>query len=339
MAQARKRAATKPAQAVESDGLPAKRTRRKKGVAPSSRGLSADDLVTETLDANLEALTDAIHNDGGSVLSVYRDPLGGHPVLLAGLPVERVEPTPFQRNLSETHAKRLASVLEKVDVFLDPIIAVRRPNGHYWTPNGLHRLEAMKRLGGRALVALVLPDEHVAFQILALNTEKAHNLHEKSVEVIRMAQALVDAGTDRTERDFAFEFEEPALVTLGICYESHPRFSGSQYLGILRATCDFLDRPLHEALDVRRAHATRLVELDDRITEVVSALKARGFVSPYLKSFVVARCNPLRFRRGATLAFDDVVARMLDAAAEFDVEHVRPDQIARTAGPPLEEAA
>jgi ParB family transcriptional regulator, chromosome partitioning protein len=233
----------------------------------------------------------------------------------------------------------LAGVLEKVGVFLDPIIAVRQTDGVYWTPNGRHRLEAMKRLGGRSVVALVLPDEHIAYQILALNTEKSHNLQEKSLEVVRMAQALADAGTDRTERDFAFEFEEPALVTLGICYASHPRFAGSQYHGILRATSDFLDRPLYEALELRRAHARRLVELDERVSEIVSALKERGFVSPYLKAFVVARCNPLRFRRGATLGFDEVMDRMLEAVATFDVDHVRPDQIARSAGPPLEEAA
>ena len=60
----------------------------------------------------------------------------------------------------------------------------------YWTPNGNHRLQALKKLGYRAVTALVVPDADIAFKILALNTEKAHNLREKSLETIRMARAL-----------------------------------------------------------------------------------------------------------------------------------------------------
>lgn len=316
-----------------------KRPRRKKSVAAGSRGLAASVLPAEPSIPEVEGLAKAIEADGGSVLAVYRDPLGAHPVLLAGLPLERVEPTPFQRDLSETHAARLAAVLDKIGTFLDPIIAVRRPDGMYWTPNGRHRLEAMKRLGGRSLVALVLPDERVAYQILALNTEKAHNVRERALEVVRMARALAEAGTDRTEGEFAFEFEEPALITLGLCYEARPRFAGGSYHGVLRAADAFLDLPLREALTRREAQARRLVALDDRVSEIAAELKARGFESPFLKPFVIARLNPLRFRKGATMGVDEVIDRMLEAARTFDPGRVRHEQIARTGGPPLDEAA
>ena len=168
-------------------------TRRKKATA-SSLGLAAPD--TAQVDArDLETLSGAIADAGGVVLARYRDPVGGKPLILASLPVDRVEPTPYQRDASDTHVKRLMAVVEKIGLFLDPIIVIRK-DGNYWTPNGNHRLQALKKLGYRAVTALLVPDPDVAFKILALNTEKAHNLREKSLETIRMARALAGAGNE-----------------------------------------------------------------------------------------------------------------------------------------------
>src|SRR2546427_6576157 len=93
---------------------------------------------------------------------------------LPWLPVDSIEPTPFQRDLSEAHHKKLAGVIEKTGTYLDPIISVPAPNGGFWTPNGRHRLEAMRRLGAKAITTLIAPNTELAWQILALNTEKAH---------------------------------------------------------------------------------------------------------------------------------------------------------------------
>ena len=181
------------------------RTRRKK-VAALSTGLTATETATGRF-SDLDELAEAVDKDGGSVLAKYRDPVGGKPLLLTALPVDRVEPTPYQRDPSDAHVKRLMGVLEKIGLFLDPIIVIRKDDG-YWTPNGNHRLQAMKRLGYKAVTALLVPDADVAFKILALNTEKAHNLREKSLETIRMARALADT-SERAGRDYAFEFENP----------------------------------------------------------------------------------------------------------------------------------
>src|SRR5215831_8924401 len=161
-------------------------------------------------------------------------PLGGHPVLLSILPVDAVEPTPFQRDLSDAHHKRLADVINKTGRFLDPIVAVPAPGGGFWTPSGRHRLEAMRRLGAKSIAALIVPDREVAWQILALNTEKAHNLKERALEVIRIYRGLVDEDASRPESQFAFYLEEAALITLGVCYERVPRFGGGAYHSILR---------------------------------------------------------------------------------------------------------
>jgi ParB family transcriptional regulator, chromosome partitioning protein len=155
------------------------------------------------------AVAEAIEKAGGCVVGSYKDPLGGHPLLLSVLPIGAIEPTPFQRDLSDTHHKRLADVINKTGRFLDPIIAVTAPNHGFWTPNGRQRLEAMRRLGAKSITALVVADREVAWQILALNTEKAHNLKERALEVIRIYRGLVEEDASRPESQFAFYLDEP----------------------------------------------------------------------------------------------------------------------------------
>ncbi len=319
----------------ESKGKAARTPRKKKQAEPQPRGLTADQVASDQPPAKVADLSRAIEGDGGRVVGAYRDPLGGRWQVLAALPVEKVAPTPFQRDLSEAHVARLADVIDRLDRFLDPVIAVRTKEGVYWTPNGHHRTSAVKRLGGRSIVALVLPDEEVVYRILALNTEKAHNLREKSLEVIRMARALAEADR-RPEKDFALEFEEPAFLTLGLCYEERGRFSGGAYHPVLKRVEEFLGAPLPKALEERKERAGKVLALDDAVVEAVSGLKVRGFDSPYLKAFVVARVNPLRFQRGARAAFDATFEKMIAAARRFDAGAVRADQLARASGPPEE---
>ena len=233
--------------------MPPRKT-RKKAAARESRGLTAPEVGSGAPSPAAAALAESIAADGGSVLGTFRDPLGGHWQILAALPIDKVEPTPFQRDLSEAHVKRLAAVMDALGRFLDPIIAVRTEEGRYLTPNGNHRLSSLKRLGGRSVVALVLPEREIAYKILALNTEKAHNLREKALEVIRMARDLA-AHDGAPESQYALEFEEPAYLTLGVCYEKNGRFAGGAYHPILKRVDQFLPEALPRALAVREARA------------------------------------------------------------------------------------
>ncbi len=256
---------------------------------------------------------------------------------MAALPIELVEPTPYQRNISDTHVRKLEGVIGKIGRFLDPIIAVRiAKSDHaakYWTPNGNHRLSAMRTLGAKSVIAIVVPEASAAYQILALNTEKAHNLREKALEVIRMYRELVQLD-QVTEETYALEFEEPALITLGICYEERPRFSGGAYHPVLKRVDEFLQKPLVTALSIRQQRGKSVLALDDLIVKQVEALKAKGLTSPYLKSFVVARVNPIRFRpRGApSLSFDEALDRMTQAATKFNPEKIKMDDLAKSGG-------
>lgn len=311
------------------------RAKRKKAQAePLSRGLDARRLATAAHPAAVDELAERIASDGGAVLGIYRDPLGSHWQILAALPVDKVEPTPFQRDLSDSHVGRLTDAIDRLDRYVDPVTAVPTADGLYWTPNGYHRLGAMRRLGAKAIVALVIPEAEVAHRILLLNTEKAHNLREKSLEVARLAVALAELD-DRPERDYAIEFEEAALITLGFCYEQNGRFAGGAYHPVLKRCDKFLSMKLPRALEVRRERAAKLLELNDAVTAAVASLKSRGFESPYLRAFVVARINPLRFKRGEA-DFDETIDKMLASARRFDAAKIRADQVARSGGAPEE---
>ena len=252
--------------------------RRRRQPTHASTGLASTELQAAAPPAEVAELHRAIEGDGGKVLSIYREPYGGRWVMMTALPIELVEPTPFQRNLSDMHVRKLELVIGKIGRFLDPIIAVRAPRSQqvakYWTPNGNHRLSAMKTLGAKSIVAIVVPEAAAAYQILAMNTEKAHNLREKSLEVIRMYRELARLD-DATEETYAFEFEEPAFITLGLCYEERPRFSGGAYNPVLKRVEAFLKNPLRAAIELRRERAKTLLALDDQIVTQVEALKAQ----------------------------------------------------------------
>ena len=307
-----------------------KAAKRRKKVGAKSIGLTAAETA-HLADPSAEALALDIRADGGSVLAMYREPFGGTPAVLAALPIDRVEPTPYQRDPSQPHVKRLMGVIETLGRFLDPIIAVRRDDA-YWTPNGNHRLQAMRKLGARSVITLVLPDPEVAFKILALNTEKAHNLKEKSLETIRMLRALADEQPSREEREFAFEFEQPSFLTLGAAYEERPRFGGGAYNPVLRRIEDFLDERLPRALKERTRRAGRILKIDDEVGAIVEKLKKRGLTSPYLRPFVVARINPIRFSKATEFDFDDVLERMLKSATKFNVDRVKQEDVVRAGG-------
>ena len=255
-------------------------------------------------------------------------------VLTASLPLAAVQPTPFQRDLSPTHAKRLAEKIDETGSFLDPLIVVRGEDGRLWTPNGRHRLAAAKMLGLRQITALVSPDESLAYRILALNTEKAHNLKDKSLEVVRMARNLAKRDGRRHETEFGAQFEAAELLTLGITYDKNPRFAGGAYSSFLKKVDRFIDRPLTTSLRERAGFAARLQEIDTQVKRIIAALQTRGFKSPYLRNYVVARINPVRFHKTkkgdtkAVMPIAQALTRMAAAAKKFNLESVSGSDLA-----------
>jgi len=315
------------------------RTAARGKLAPRTqkRGLSAEQIVLDRQAPEIAALSEQVSAVGGAVVGAYREPFSGHPMVLASLPLEMVQPTPFQRDLSPTHTQRLAAKIEESGSFLDPLIVVRGEDGKLWTPNGRHRLAAAKLLGLKQITALVSPDESLAFRILALNTEKAHNLKDRALEVIRMARTLARRNPRAKETQFAAQFEAAELLTLGIVYERNARFGGSPYNPFLKKVDRFMDRSLPVSLRSREDFAARIEQIDARVGHIVEGLQSRGFKSPYLRNYVVARINPVRFQRlkkgqtEAPMPIAQALTRMAAAAAKFDLGSVSASDVALVA--------
>jgi ParB family transcriptional regulator, chromosome partitioning protein len=311
---------------------PAKR--RAKKAKAGTRGLEPKETLLETPSGDAAKVIERIEAEGGRVLGAYYDPLGKNPLVLAILPIGGVEPTPFQRDLSQTHHRKLADVLDRTGMFLDPIIAVTAPEKGFWTPNGNHRLNAMRRLGARSITAIVVPKREVAWQILALNTEKAHNLREKSLEVIRIYRGLLEEDDSRSEKGFSYYLEQASLATLGLCYEKNGKFAGGAYNPIVKRLEEFSDEPIRKAIKSHEKYAGMLMDLDEKVTAAVAKLKAKGFVSPYLRAFVVARINPLRWIQGDPPPLEEVLKTMRERAAKFNADKVKQEDLAGAGGAP-----
>jgi ParB family chromosome partitioning protein len=278
-----------------------------------------------------QALADQVERDGGTVLAIYQEPVGDHWQIFALLPMDKVEPTPYQRDLSPTHAKKLQDVVKKIDRFVDPVVVMSPRPGVYWTPNGNHRRVVLGKLKAKVIPAILVPEAEVAFQILALNTEKAHNLKEKSLEVIRMYRGLVDEAPSSGEEGYAFQFESAHFITLGLLYEQNKRFAGGAFAPILRRVDKFLKGHFPKTLKEREERAALVREADEALVGAVARIKKRGISHPYVKNFVLARTTPLTRQRKTLPGFEQTFRKLVDNIEAFDVSKVRYEDIQRSA--------
>ena len=276
----------------------------------------------KNLPEEIEELVKKVEEDGGEVLAVYEEPYSSNLQIFVKLPIEIVKPTPYQRDLSNPHVERLRLVIETIGRFLDPIILVRVGDREYWTPNGNHRREAMVKCGKEWITGILIPDQSVAFQILALNTEKAHNLKEKSLEVIRMYRSLMEMDESKNESDYSFQLEEASYITLGMVYEKQAKFAGGAYHSFLKKIDNFLEIPIKEAYIEREKRSQILQEIDEIVVDVVMKLKERGISHPFVKNFIVSKCNPLGRKRKTELTYEEAMEKFKEKLNKLDIESV-----------------
>ena len=272
-----------------------------------------------------------VEGDGGHVLAVYREPIGDHWQIFCLLPLARVEASPYQRDLSPTHVKRLTECVKKLDRFIDPVVALSPSPGVYWTPNGNHRRTAAAKLKAEYLPAILVVEPEVGYQILPLNTEKAHNLKEKSLEVIRMYRGLNEQQPSTTEEEWVFQFESAHFITLGMLYEQNKRFAGGAFAPILRRVDKFLKMTLRKGLEERTERAELVRATDETLQQVVAKVKKRGINHPYVKNYLLARTTPLTRARKTLPSFEQTFKKLRSSLEDFDVTKVRYDEIQRSA--------
>jgi ParB family transcriptional regulator, chromosome partitioning protein len=277
------------------------------------------------------ALAEQVERDGGHVLAVYQEPVGDHWQIFCLLPRPKVEASPYQRDVSPTHVKRLTEAVKRLDRFVDPIIAVSPHPGVYWTPNGNHRRAVLDRLKADHVPAILVAEPDVAFDVLPLNTEKAHNLKEKSLEVIRMYRGAAEQQPTSTEEDWQFQFESPHFITLGLLYEKNKRFAGGAFAPILRRVDKFLKLTLRRGLEERAERAELVRAADETLGQVVAKVKKRGINHPYVKNYLLARTTPLTRARKTLPSFEQTFRKLRDNLESFDVSKVRYDEIQRSA--------
>ena len=171
----------------------------------------------------------------------------------------------------------------------------------------------------------------MAYQILALNTEKAHNLKEKSLEVIRMYRGLAEEQPESGEEDYAFQFESAHFITLGLLYEQNKRFAGGAFAPILRRVDKFLKGRFPKTLAEREERAALVREADEALGAVVAKVKKRGINHPYVKNFVLSRTTPLTRQRKTLPGFEQTFKKLVENIEAFDVSKVRYEDVQRSA--------
>src|SRR5881296_2501669 len=280
--------------------------------------------------AQARALATQVERDGGTTLAIYQEPVGDHWQIFCLLPRERVEASPYQRDLSPTHVKRLTESIKRLGRFVDPIVVISPRPGIYWTPNGNHRRTVLDKLKADVIPAILVVEPEMVFEVLPLNVEKAHNLKEKSLEVIRMYRALAKDEPETTEERWTFQFESAHFITLGLLYEENKRFAGGAFAPILRRVDKFLKQSLAKGLPARVERADLVRATDAALGVVVAKIKKRGINHPYVKNYVLARTTPLTRARKTLPPFEQTFKKLRENVEAFDIAKVRYDDIQRS---------
>ena len=217
-------------------------------------------------------------------LARFEDPIKKRPLSLAVFNIEEVEVPPFQRDLSEGLKKHLELAIEKLG-FITPIVVCAH-EGRYYVVDGRHRLEALRDLGAREVLAIVAPED-LYLHILEFNTEKPPNVKEKSKQAYRLFQEFLRTDPQTVEADLFTYFKEPQFITFGFVLEEFEgRFPASFYESLLAKIDRFLEEPLSEAVEERRRRAQKLIELHLEVNQKYAEL---GWTNALMKGEIVRR--------------------------------------------------
>lgn len=217
-------------------------------------------------------------------IATFEEPVKKQVLKLALFKIDEIFIPPFQRDLSESLKKHLEMVIEKLG-FLTPIIVAPK-DGKYYVVDGRHRLEAMRDLGAREILAIIV-DESLYHYILEFNTEKPPNVKEKSKQAYRLYMDLLKENSELIESELFTYFKDPIFITFGFAIEEYDaRFPASFYENFVSKIDQFLDFPLEEAAKERRKRAEALLELNQVVNQKYAEF---GWENALLKGEIVRK--------------------------------------------------
>ncbi len=144
-----------------------------------------------------------------------------------------------------------------------------------------------------------------------------------------MYRGLAVEQPTRGEEDFAFQFEAPHFITLGLLYEENKRFAGGAFAPILKRVDKFLDGSFAKTHETRVGRAEAVKAADAALGVAVAALKKRGINHPFVKNYVLARTTPLTRQRKTLPSFDQTFSKLRANIEAFDVAKVRYEDVQR----------
>ena len=221
-------------------------------------------------------------------LGTFIDPVKGREFPIMSIPIEKLEPSPYQREVSKSLKDNLEMSISKLG-FLSIPLAVQNEDKYYLI-DGMHRVEALKNLVGEGIEVpcIVLPPEKEFLYCLDFNVEKAPNIKEKSKQIYKMYMDEVENNPNVLEKDLASLFEIGYYVTCGVALEEEdPKFSPSCFENILKKVDTmFLELPIYQAYKERQKRARILVKTYEKVNKRFYELGLRNY---FLKSAIVAK--------------------------------------------------
>jgi ParB family chromosome partitioning protein len=225
-----------------------------------------------------------------------KDPLKRQPLTITLVKKGDLEVVGHQRKPRPAHLKALTASMERMG-FLVPLVAVER-DGKYVIIDGQHRFQAGAELGVKEFPVVVVPGK-LARRMMSLNIEQSLNIREKATIALSIYREMLEEKPTRTEDDgeVVDVLETAHVVTLGLAYEGNGRLAGSAFEPLLKKCDGFLDKPLQEAYEIRKARAEKVLEAAKAVKAVEDALKATGAWHSMARYQIISAANPTKRAR------------------------------------------
>lgn len=260
----------------------------------------------------------------------FKDPHRRQNLVLTTVPIDRLDVIGHQRKARPAHVENLVSSIERIG-FIVPVVAIEadKSGNRYIVIDGQHRLQAAREVGLRSLPVLVVPGR-VTARMMNLNIEKDLNIREKAAVSLGIYRGFLESQPNLKENDEELEdsIGRAYYVTLGLAYEGSGRLAGSAFEPLLKKCDHFMRRTLENAFPAREERATRVLDTNKLVKEVIDHAKEMGAFHQYFQYQLISHIDPFKRKRGRQ-NFDELFDK---ATAKLEKLIEDPGRIRRLGG-------